>query len=70
MCNLYNVTKGPQAILEFTRAMLNEAGNLEPGDVYPDYSAPIVRNSDRGRVLPRARWGLPSSRKALMDAAS
>ena len=28
------------------------------------------RNSDWGRVLARARWGLPSSRKALMDAAS
>lgn len=70
MCNLYNVTKGPQAILEFTRAILNEAGNLAPGDVYPGYSAPIVRNSEQGRVLARARWGLPSSRKALMDAAS
>lgn len=70
MCNLYNLTKDPLAILDFTRAMLNEAGNLEPGDVYPDYSAPIVRNSAGGRVLARARWGLTSSRNALMDAAS
>jgi putative SOS response-associated peptidase YedK len=70
MCNLYNISKGPQAILEFTRAMRNDAGNVEPGDVYPDYSAPIVRNDDGGRVLTRAHWGLPSSRKALMDAAS
>jgi len=70
MCNLYNISKGPQAILDFTRAMRSEAGNLEPGSVYPDYFAPIVRNGDGGRVLARARWGLPSSRKALMDAAS
>ncbi len=43
MCNLYNITIGPQAILELTRAMTNGVGNLEPQDVYPDYSAPIVR---------------------------
>lgn len=71
MCNLYNITKGPQAILEFTRAMRSEAGNLEPGDIYPDYLAPIVRlSADGERVLARARWGLPSSQKALLDAAS
>jgi putative SOS response-associated peptidase YedK len=70
MCNLYNVTKGPQAILEFTRAMINDAGNLEPGDIYPDYPAPIVRQVGEARTLTRARWGMPSSRKALLDAAS
>ena len=71
MCNLYNVSIGPQAILEFTRAMINEAGNLEPGHIWPDYAAPIVRQNAVGeRVLARARWGLPSSRKALFDAAA
>lgn len=49
MCNLYNLTIGPQAIREFTRAVLDEVGNLEPGKVYPDYSAPIVRNGEGGR---------------------
>lgn len=34
MCNLYNVSIGPQAILEMTRAMFNRTGNLEPGNVY------------------------------------
>jgi putative SOS response-associated peptidase YedK len=71
MCNLYNITKGPQAILDLSRAMRSEVGNLEPSDVYPDYSAPIVRNGlDGVRELARVRWGLPSSQKALMDAAS
>lgn len=28
MCNLYNVTKGPQAILKFTRAFDSAAGSL------------------------------------------
>jgi hypothetical protein len=31
MCNLYSITKGPSAILEFTRAFTNTAGNLEIG---------------------------------------
>jgi putative SOS response-associated peptidase YedK len=71
MCNLYNITKGPEAILQFTRAMLNQAGNLEPGNIWPDRDGPIVRVNDTGeRVLARARWGLPSSQKAQFDAAT
>lgn len=66
MCNLYNVTKGPQAILEFTRSMRNEAGNLELGNIYPDYPAPIVRTgADGERELTRARWGMPTPPKFL-----
>lgn len=69
MCNLYNITIGPQAILDLTRAMTNRVGNLEPQDVYPDYSAPIVRQGQDGeRELVRARWGMPSSKKAIFDA--
>jgi putative SOS response-associated peptidase YedK len=47
----------------------DRAGNLPsmPG-IYPDYPAPIVRNSAAGRELAMARWGMPSSQKALMDA--
>ena len=37
-------------------------------DVFPDYKAPIVRNGADGRELATARWGMPSSSKALMDA--
>ena len=70
MCNLYSLTKGPQAILEFTRTMVNNAGNLEPGKIWPDYAAPIVRDVDGTRELAKVRWGLPSSKKALLDAAS
>ena len=57
MCNLYSQTKGQQAILEFTRAARDTTGNLpmQPG-IYPDYSAPIVRNaSDGSRELVMAR---------------
>jgi hypothetical protein len=38
-----------------------------PG-VFPDYKAPIVRNGAEGRELVTARWGMPSSQHALMEA--
>lgn len=72
MCNLYNVTTTQQAMIEWSRAMRDLAGNLEPSlDLYPDYLAPIVRNGlDGQRELVRVRWGLPSSQQALLQAAS
>lgn len=41
-------------------------GNLpaQPG-IYPDYTAPIVRNIDGTRELTMARWGMPSPKFAL-----
>ena len=39
MCNLYSITKGPQAIRDFARAMRDTTGNLPPiPGVFPDYS--------------------------------
>jgi putative SOS response-associated peptidase YedK len=37
---------------------------------FPDYPAPIVRNADGFRELAMARWGMPSSSKALIDATA
>jgi putative SOS response-associated peptidase YedK len=67
MCNLYSITKGPQAIRDFARAMRDTTGNLPPiPGVFPDYSAPIVRNAPDGvRELTMARWGMPSPKSAL-----
>ncbi len=70
MCNLYRQRAGASEILTASRAMRSSVGNLEPGDVYPDYLAPVVRNGADGRELVRARWGLPSSSQALFKAAS
>lgn len=72
MCNLYSVTKGQQAIRELSRAMRDTTGNLPPmTGVFPDYPAPIVRNAPDGvRELAMVRWGMPSSKKAIFDAAS
>jgi putative SOS response-associated peptidase YedK len=66
MCNLYAVAKGQQAIRELTRAMFDRTGNLPPlPGVFPDYAAPIVRNTVVGRELAMARWGMPSPVFAL-----
>ena len=67
MCNLYSITKGPQAIREFTQAMRDHVGNMPPlPGVFPDYFAPIVRSGeDSERELVMARWGMPSPLEVL-----
>lgn len=71
MCNLYSHRKGPAAIIDLFRAMQSDVGNLEPADFYPDYPAPIVRHDGAGGlILTKARWGLTSSRKVILDNAS
>ena len=69
MFNLYSVTKGPQAIRDFARAMRDTTGNLPPvPGVFPDYFAPIVRNTEDGkRQLVVARWGMSSPQFILAD---
>eukprot|EP01035_Chromulina_nebulosa_P007787 gene7787-10522_t len=63
------MTKGQAAIRNLFKVSRDSAGNLPsmPG-IFPDYPAPIVRNADGGRELAMARWGMPSSSKALFDA--
>jgi putative SOS response-associated peptidase YedK len=65
------MTKGQQAIRDLARAMHDRTGNLPlfPG-IYPDYSAPIVRNSAEGREQVMARWGMPSPAFALQGKKS
>lgn len=71
MCNLYRQRAGPQTIMDVANAMRSTVGNLAPGDIYPDYPAPIVRTDANGvRELALARWGMPSSKKAIYDNAT
>jgi putative SOS response-associated peptidase YedK len=66
VCNLYSVTKDQVAIRELTGAMIDSTGNLPPlPGIFPNYSAPIVRNQSGGRELLMARWGMPSPVFAL-----
>jgi putative SOS response-associated peptidase YedK len=61
MCNLYSLTKGQQAIREFTRATRDTTGNLPPmPGIFPDMTAPIIRATREGeRVIEMMRWGFP-----------
>ncbi|MHC2407046.1 putative SOS response-associated peptidase YedK [Bradyrhizobium barranii subsp. barranii] len=69
MCNLYSITTNQAAISALFRVVNRYVGNLAPmPGVFPDYEAPIVRTGAGGRELATARWGMPSSSKALMDA--
>src|ERR1700704_6231060 len=69
MCNLYSITTNQAAIIALFRVVNRYVGNLAPmPGVFPDYNAPIVRNGAEGPELARARWGMPSSSKAMMDA--
>lgn len=71
MCNLYSLTKGQQAIRDLVAVWKDSTGNLPPlPGIFPDYAAPIVRNTAEGRELAMVRWGMPSSKKALLDAAT
>jgi len=47
----------------------NSAGNVPslPG-IFPDYSAPVVRNAGGEREIAMMRWGMPTSQRAMMDA--
>jgi putative SOS response-associated peptidase YedK len=65
------MTRSQAAIIAITRAMLNKTGNQPslPG-IFPDYPAPVVRNTAEGRELAMLRWGMPSSKQALFQAAT
>ena len=49
MCNLYSITTSQAAIIAIARALRDVSGNVPimPA-VFPDYTAPIVRNAADG----------------------
>jgi putative SOS response-associated peptidase YedK len=60
MCNLYSITTNQAAIAALFRVINRYVGNLPPmPGVFPDYPAPVVRNTDTGRELAMMRWGMP-----------
>jgi putative SOS response-associated peptidase YedK len=66
MCNLYSLTTNQDAIRQMFAVEIDNTGNLPslPG-IYPNYAAPIVRNTPAGRELAMARWGMPTQPKFL-----
>jgi putative SOS response-associated peptidase YedK len=62
MCNLFSMTRVKDAMRAFIHNFDDRGVNMPslPG-IYPDYSAPIIRNNGgatpNGRELAMARWG-------------
>jgi putative SOS response-associated peptidase YedK len=66
VCNLYSMTTNQEAIRRLFGVVIDSTGNMPPQPgVFPDYAAPIVRNTANGRELAMARWGMPSPVFAL-----
>jgi putative SOS response-associated peptidase YedK len=72
MCNLYSMTRSRAAIVAIIDAMRDRSDNQPPlSGINPDYAAPIVAHDPDGvREVRDARWGMPTPRNILMQAAT
>jgi putative SOS response-associated peptidase YedK len=60
MCNLYSITTNQEAIIRLFRVVTRYVGNLAPmPGVFPDYPAPVIRNTQTATELAMMRWGMP-----------
>ena len=60
ICNLYSITTNQAAIAALFRVVNRYVGNLAPmPGVFPDYPAPVIRNTGSGTELAMMRWGMP-----------
>lgn len=71
MCNLYSMTSNIEAIRSLVKHLDRVAvGNLPAQrSIFPDFMAPIVRNTDAGRELAMVRWGMPTPNFVLFQKA-
>jgi hypothetical protein len=59
-CNLYSITINQAGIIALFRVINRYVGNLPPmPGVFPDYPAPVIRNTDTGTEMVTMRWGMP-----------
>ena len=66
MCNLYSITTNQAAIIALFRVINRYVGNLPPmPGVFPDYPAPVIRNTDAGTEMAT----LPSAKTNLRERA-
>ena len=72
MCNLYATMTARAEAAKTARAMRDRNNNQPPqSGVYPDYSAPVIVNAPDGvREMRDMRWGMPTSKRVLLDAAT
>ena len=67
MCNLYSMTRAPEAVLRLFRVGHNRAAPIEgKSAIFPGYVAPVVRKADDGeRELVNLNWGFVLLQKGL-----
>lgn len=72
MCNLYSHTRNVDAMRKLFAAFDVEAQVVPQSGIFPDYPAPIIRNDSDGGPprLTMTRWGMPSSKQAIYQAAT
>src|SRR6476620_6483123 len=60
MCNPYSITTNQAAIIALFRVVNRYFSNLAPiTGVFPDYPAPVIRNTDTGTEMTLMRSGMP-----------
>jgi putative SOS response-associated peptidase YedK len=60
MCKLCSITTNQEAMIRLFRVINRYVGNLAPmPSVFPDYAAPVIRNTDHGTEPTTMRWGIP-----------
>jgi putative SOS response-associated peptidase YedK len=65
MCNLYSITTNQAAIIALFRVVNRYVGNLAPmPGVFPDYPAPVIRNSGGELEMTMTRCGMPPPPRA------
>ncbi|PZQ63473.1 MAG: DUF159 family protein [Phenylobacterium zucineum] len=70
MCNLYAMMRTRAEVAAITRAIDRNNNQPPMSGIFPDYSAPVVLNGGDGqREMRDLRWGMPSSKQALFQAA-
>lgn len=70
MCNLYSMTKHRAAIVALVNEMEDRNNNQPPQPaIFLDFAAPAVVQEDGARIVRDMRWGLPTRKKALLEAA-
>jgi putative SOS response-associated peptidase YedK len=61
MSNLYSLNKGQDHLRQFFKVTRDETGNMPPlPGIFPDTTAPVIRQRSGERVMQMMRWGLPT----------
>jgi putative SOS response-associated peptidase YedK len=70
MCNLYAMMRARAEVAAISKAIDRNNNQPPMAGIFPDYAAPVVlHGADGEREIRDLRWGMPSSKQALFQAA-